>query len=159
QAACTNQNALRARLIDARQVTDSLFPLVRGEALYDRPIPERHRLIFYLGHLEAFDWNLIAADAAPLNVEFNKLFAFGIDPVGGGLPTDQPADWPREKEVRAYNQGVRARLDDLIPEVDSTLLQVAIEHRLMHAETLAYLIHQLALDKKAPARPAKLRAV
>ena len=37
--------------------TDKLFELVRPESLYARPIPERHRIIFYLGHLEAFDWN------------------------------------------------------------------------------------------------------
>ena len=29
-----------------------------------------------------------------------------------------------------------------------TLLNVAVEHRLMHVETLAYMLHQLALDKK-----------
>ena len=31
---------------------------------------------------------------------------------------------------------------------DGTLLHVAIEHRLMHAETLAYLLHGLPLDHK-----------
>ena len=37
---------------------------------------------------------------------------------------------------------------------DGTLLQVAIEHRLMHAETLAYLLHNLPVEKKlAKARP------
>ena len=41
-------------LADARRQTDRLFDLVRPDALYERPIPERHRIIFYLGHLEAF---------------------------------------------------------------------------------------------------------
>ena len=40
----------------ARARTDALFELLDPVALYDRPVPERHRLIFYLGHLEAFDW-------------------------------------------------------------------------------------------------------
>jgi ergothioneine biosynthesis protein EgtB len=31
-----------------------------------------------------------------------------------------------------------------------TLLNVAIEHRLMHVETLAYMLHQLPLDRKHP---------
>ncbi len=44
---------LASRLAAARTATDELFSIVRPEALYDRPIPERHRLIFYLGHLEA----------------------------------------------------------------------------------------------------------
>ena len=148
-------SALGARWAESRRLTDALFWHVRPDALYDRPIPERHRLIFYLGHLEAFDWNLIAGhafDFAAFHAEFDKLFAFGIDPVDGGLPTDQPADWPREDEVRRYCDRVRATLNPLIEKTDSTLLHVAIEHRLMHAETLAYLLHQLPLDKKAPLR-------
>src|SRR6202011_412984 len=38
---------------------------------------------------------------------------------------------------------------------DGTLLHVAIEHRLMHAETLAYLLHNLPLERKIP-RPAPM---
>jgi len=144
---------LRARWAESQQLTDALFWHVRPDALYNRPIPERHRLIFYLGHLEAFDWNLIGGQAfslEPFHAGFDKLFAFGIDPVDGGMPADQPADWPREDEVRDYGARVRATLHPLIERTDSTLLHVAIEHRLMHAETLAYLLHQLPLDKKAP---------
>ena len=64
-------------LQEARCRTDELFSLVRPEALYDRPIPERHRLIFYLGHLEAFDWNLIGQYALSVPVfdsAFDRLF-------------------------------------------------------------------------------------
>ena len=43
----------------ARAQTDELFQFLQPEAIYDRPIPERHRLVFYFGHLEAFDWNQI----------------------------------------------------------------------------------------------------
>jgi gamma-glutamyl hercynylcysteine S-oxide synthase len=153
QALQSTDTFLRARLAESRRLTDSLFTLLKPEALYDRPIAERHRLIFYLGHLEAFDWNLIAGQefgAAPFHAEFDKLFAFGIDPVDGGLPTDQPADWPSEGEVRAYNADVRTRLNQLTPKTDSTLLNMAIEHRLMHGETLTYLLHQLPLNRKIP---------
>jgi len=159
QTAYANYPSLQARLAESRQITDALFTLLCTEAIYDRPIPERHRLIFYLGHLEAFDWNLIAGHGfgiEPFHADFDKLFAFGIDPVDGGLPTDQPADWPSEKEVRAYNARVRARIDRLLPDTESTLIHVAIEHRLMHAETLAYLIHQLPLDRKLRVRQAKV---
>ena len=54
---------LHTRLINARKRTDELFRIVREDALYDRPIAERHRIIFYVGHLEAFDWNLLAERA------------------------------------------------------------------------------------------------
>jgi len=55
--AATSTDLLFARLESAREQTDAIFDLIDSEALYSRPIPERHRLIFYLGHLEAFDWN------------------------------------------------------------------------------------------------------
>ena len=51
---------LTQSLRDARYQTDLLFSLLVPGAIYERPVPERHRLIFYLGHLEAFDWNQIA---------------------------------------------------------------------------------------------------
>lgn len=86
---------LKTRLDDARRRSDALFRIVRHDSLYDRPIPERHRIVFYIGHLEAFDGNLLARTSLrrePFHSGFDKLFAFGIDPVDGGLPQDQPAD-------------------------------------------------------------------
>ncbi len=53
------RETLLSRLNRARAETDQLFGLVQPESLYQRPIAERHRIIFYLGHLEAFDWNLL----------------------------------------------------------------------------------------------------
>ena len=133
---------------------------MKPEFLYDRPIPERHRIIFYVGHLEAFDWNLLRErilGKTSFHSEFDHLFAFGIDPVDGGLPTDQPADWPSLVQVRDYVCEVRQAIDDSLnylslPSSDdvspSQLLNVAIEHRLMHAETFAYMLHQLPHDNK-----------
>src|ERR1700739_3707210 len=97
-------------LAQAREHTDELFGLVRPDALYDRPIAERNRIIFYIGHLEAFDWNLLrerAIGAEAFHPEFDRLFAFGIDPVGGGLPTDLPKDWPAVSDVREHGAGAR----------------------------------------------------
>jgi ergothioneine biosynthesis protein EgtB len=156
-------DTLLSRLAASRNLTDDLFDVVRPEALYDRPIPERHRIVFYIGHLEAFDWNLFrgrAFDADSFHPEFDQLFAFGIDPVGGGLPTDQPSDWPSLTEIHQYNARVRQQLDARLKDSASrapangsaaplsTLLNVAIEHRLMHAETLAYMLNQLPFNRK-----------
>ena len=161
---------LLQRLAESRATTDELFGVVRPEALYDRPIAERHRIVFYIGHLEAFDWNLFrgrAFDADSFHPEFDRLFAFGIDPVGGGLPMDQPSDWPSLAEIHDYNRGIRrqvdARLRKFTAANDSeapleTLLNVAIEHRLMHAETLAYMLNQLSLDRKIPHRSRETAA-
>ncbi|HJU03742.1 MAG TPA: SUMF1/EgtB/PvdO family nonheme iron enzyme [Nitrospiraceae bacterium] len=139
----------------ARIRTDALFALLRPTALYHRPVAERHRLIFYLGHLEAFDWNLIApALGLPaFHPDFDRLFAFGIDPEPGQLPQDAAADWPESAEVHRYNAQVRRTLDSHRDEIPADLLRVAIEHRLMHAETFAYLLHHVAFEyKHSPAR-------
>src|SRR6185437_4760040 len=106
------------------------------EALYKRPIPERHRLVFYLGHLEAFDWNQIGRNvlsAPSFHPVFDKLFEFGIDPAPGGLPGDLPTDWPSPSEIRRYNSRARERIDSLLPDAPAGVIHVAIEHRLMHA--------------------------
>src|SRR6202023_1344984 len=152
---------LHTRLLNARSRTDELFGIVREDAIYDRPIAERHRIIFYIGHVEAFDWNLLGQRAFGLqsfHPSFDQLFSFGIDPVGGGLPTDQPSDWPQREEIDQYNQRLRNELDTAIaramrhapdghPQL-AEMLEVAVEHRLMHAETLAYMLHQLPAGKK-----------
>lgn len=171
QGDLTTRQQLLQRLSSAREQSDTLFKLVHPNALYDRPIPERHRIIFYVGHLEAFDWNLLHANVfaeKSFHPEFDQLFAFGIDPVGGGLPTDQPQDWPGVEYMREYVGKVRhtldAKLAHEVPEPTGeakgfslgTLLNVAIEHRLMHLETLAYMFHQLPFDRKVeqPSSPS-----
>ncbi|HEY3600058.1 MAG TPA: SUMF1/EgtB/PvdO family nonheme iron enzyme [Paraburkholderia sp.] len=163
------QHPLVQRLIDARAVTDALFAVVKPEFLYERPIRERHRIVFYIGHLEAFDRNLFAERLCALpafDPELDNLFAFGIDPVDGGFPTDQPSDWPSPDVVRDYARRARTQIDRALATFDFSsgsiamgsreqLLHVAIEHRLMHAETLAYMLHQLPLEQKiAPPREA-----
>src|SRR5262249_21489926 len=158
------RHGLHARLAEARKRTDEVFQIVREDAIYDRPIAERHRIIFYVGHVEAFDWNLLSDRAfglRPFHKSFDQLFAFGIDPVGGGLPTDQPADWPSREQVDRYNERLREELDrEIARALDQPseghplliqMLEVAIEHRLMHAETLAYMLHQLPAGRKVPA--------
>lgn len=159
--AVRTRHNLHSRMLQARSRTDELFGLVREEALYDRPIAERHRIIFYLGHVEAFDWNLLGQRAFGIksfHPAFDRLFAFGIDPVDGSLPDDLPSDWPRREEIERYNHRLRELLDSAIeqalehpneghPQLQ-TMLETAIEHRLMHAETLAYMLHRLPVERK-----------
>jgi gamma-glutamyl hercynylcysteine S-oxide synthase len=147
------QTELACTLAAAREQTDALFNLVRPDSLYERPIPERHRMVFYVGHLEAFDWNLLARDRLDrpsFHPAFDRLFAFGIDPPPGQLPCDRPSDWPSLAEIERYNQRTRDEIDELLAEVPEQLLHAAIEHRLMHAETFAYILHQLPYECKAP---------
>jgi ergothioneine biosynthesis protein EgtB len=158
------------RLHDARTASDTLFDIVKPEFLYERPIRERHRIVFYIGHLEAFDRNLFDRRLfalPPSNPRLDQLFAFGIDPVDGALPTDVPSDWPAIGQIRAYARDTRAQIDAKLADLDlpddapateagAQLLNVAIEHRLMHVETLAYMFHQLPFEQKVaqPRQPA-----
>jgi iron(II)-dependent oxidoreductase len=172
QQKLSTASGLLARLFEARSATDKLFEIPLPDALYDRSIPERHRIVFYVGHLEAFDWNLLgnyAFKAKSFHPEFDELFAFGIDPVDGGLPSDQPSDWPGLQEVHQYNSRVRQELDGRLRNESLTddggglsqfgvYVNVALEHRLMHAETIAYMLHQLPLHRKVKQTPANVPA-
>ena len=150
---------LAMRYHEACLATDGLFAIVKSGHLLDRPIAERHRTVFYIGHLEAFDWNLLGKDlvsSVSFDPAFDRLFAFGIDPVGGGLPDDQASAWPAMEAISAYQSKIRESVRERLSAVNltngsaqlATLLNVAIEHRLMHAETLAYMLHRLPLAHK-----------
>ena len=81
--------------------------------------------------------------------------------MGGGLPSDQPGDWPSLVTVREYVRTIRSALNEKLAAASfepgehmrdgfplETLVNVAIEHRLMHVETFAYMFHQLSIDRK-----------
>ncbi len=96
---------MKTELQRARAFTDSLFGIVARETLYERPIPARHRLIFYVGHLDAFDWNQLARGVLgkpSFDASFDTLFEAGIDPPPGQAPQDTPADWPQLEAVQTY---------------------------------------------------------
>jgi len=147
-----NSTSVLNKLRRAREQTDHLFEMVRCEALYDRPIAERHRLVFYVGHLEAFDWNMIGGGALSLksfHPEFDRLFEFGIDPGPDDLPVDKASDWPNLAEIYEYREWTRQAVDQALCEAhDLWIFSLALEHRLMHAETLAYLLHRMPPEKK-----------
>ena len=143
--------SLQQELEKARRRTDSLFAMVNPAAMYARPIPERHRLIFYLGHLEAFDWNQLCrwtSGKPAFHSSFDQLFEAGIDPAIGTASTDMPSDWPTIQEVEGYNARVRQEVDQALEQVPQEMVHVAIEHRLMHVETTAYLLHHMDSSEK-----------
>ncbi len=86
----------------------------------------------------------------PFNAEFDSLFAFGIDPDSSDLPSDEPEDWPGLEETYEYCREVRRRVDGVIDLVPGDVAGVCIEHRLMHAETLCYLLQNLPAERMAP---------
>jgi ergothioneine biosynthesis protein EgtB len=147
---------LRDRLEAAWERSDLVLGLLTRDAWLERPIALRQPCIFYLGHLPAFAWNQVwrgMLGRPSFNAEFDRLFERGIDPVGDGYQPTSVA-WPSESEVLAYRDRVRDALrgtfDDVCalqgkdPLADrGRIYQLAIEHELMHHETLLYMFHQL----------------
>jgi formylglycine-generating enzyme required for sulfatase activity len=131
---------------------DAVLALVPSGQWLERPVPERHRLIFYAGHVDAFDWNLIRSslELPSAHPSFDRLFAFGIDPANGQLPGDRLSDWPSMGEIADYTRTVRQRIDGVMDDISPTLLHMAIEHRLMHVETFMYLLHNLPAALPSP---------
>ncbi len=151
---------LMAELTVARQRTDALFARLRPEAFMLRPIAERHRLVFYLGHVDAFDWNLLhrsLAQQPSRNPVWEQLFAFGIDPVDGRLPAEPASAWPPLSDVRGWACSLRDDVDAVIEsgKVPVRPVRLAIEHRLMHVETLCYLLNRVPLELVAGGVPVR----
>ncbi|MDQ2840277.1 MAG: SUMF1/EgtB/PvdO family nonheme iron enzyme [Acidobacteriota bacterium] len=135
---------LLAELEAIRAESDRFFAILTPEALYERPIVERHRVIFYVGHLESFDSIQLCRERLGLpspEPDLDALFQAGIDPDSSSLPSDVPGDWPSFKEARAYVARCRKHVDENLARVPEDGLSMIIEHRQMHLETLAYMLH------------------
>jgi iron(II)-dependent oxidoreductase len=146
----------RDRLLDwyrsNRARTRSLFELVEPSAYYDRPIALRNPIIFYEGHLPAFAINTLVKLTLKrdgIDESFETLFARGIDPADAAEVRSPTELWPSREEVQAYGAAADAMLLETLAEVP---LQEAVftilEHEQMHQETLLYMLHNLACDKK-----------
>ena len=151
---------IQSRFFQVRERTRELFNLLAPEAFDDQPIPLRHPIRFYEGHLAAFNANVLWA-AGYLHEQpspaFSGLFARGIDPDSQEEAAElQIQAWPQREAVHSYI----AAVDDLVVSAIRSgglydRLLTCIEHEEMHQETLLYLIHQLPDHlKEAPAGAA-----
>jgi ergothioneine biosynthesis protein EgtB len=146
--------------------SDEIFDLLEPGALHEQPIALRHPLVFYLGHLPAFSWNQVCRGVLEMpsfRSEFDSLFERGIDPMGVDH-YESSAEWPLVDEVIEYRDRVRRELLDAVePVADRAdrdplaergrIFEVAIEHELMHQETLQYILQQLPFDHKRRPEP------
>ena len=147
--------ATRARLAQelarAREQTHNLFSILHHSVLYERPIAERHRVVFYIGHLDAFDYIQICREGLgrkSREPQLDLLFQAGIDPDSTSLPSDTPADWPKLPQIMDYVKQARREVDDALDVAPEHSVSMAIEHRLMHLETLAYMFHNFPHSAK-----------
>ncbi|KAK4191955.1 hypothetical protein QBC35DRAFT_470231 [Podospora australis] len=135
-------------------VTREMLP---HEELLEKPIKLRNACIFYLGHIPTFlDIQLTKTAKLPPTepAAYYSIFERGIDPDVDNpelchAHSEIPDEWPPVEEILAYQNRVRARLQDLyaggprsIPRHVGRAVWVGFEHELMHIETFLYMMLQ-----------------
>src|SRR5688572_15741487 len=136
---------LQHRYRIVRRRTAQIFGLIAPDAFEQRPIPLRHPIRFYEGHLASFNFGMLLqsgferTDPEP---ELTQLFARGIDPLDAASAERQSIPvWPPREVVRDYISRVDAAMERAFDDgVDPIFLHTALEHEEMHQETLLYLI-------------------
>jgi len=155
------------RFRETRQRTTGMFDLLTEEAYYEQPIPLRHPVVFYEGHIPAFSVNTLIKRGLGrdgLDEDLERLFARGIDPEDQ-VSADGVArgSWPRRETVRQYATDADQAILDALAHAEierdghpvlhrGQAVFALIEHEELHQETLAYMWHRLPLSRKR--RPA-----
>jgi len=157
----------RAELADyyrrTRAQSNQIFDIASPDAFLSRPIPLRHPIVFYEGHLPVFAFNTIVRKALGLpgmNAEFERLFARGIDPEDEADAAKRGiATWPDRAAIAAYASAADRAILDAIESADivreghplldrAQAIYASIEHEAMHQETLLYILHRLPYTQK-----------
>jgi gamma-glutamyl hercynylcysteine S-oxide synthase len=151
---------LNERYWDVRGRTRQIFGLIESEAFDMRPIPLRHPIRFYEGHLASFNFGMLLQSGFVENdpqPELTTLFARGIDPLDKSAADKLTIErWPDRALVADYIARVEGEMSRAFAaEIDPIYLHTAVEHEEMHQETLMYLIHQLPNGLKR--KPADAR--
>ena len=172
QSKCNSINwCNRFRQLWAR--SDSLFGLLRStDDYYRRPIKLRLPLLFYLGHLPCFAWlqfHHLNGVKKVIDELFDKLFERGVDPdvqtgvVNHGHSSQFSVDDEIEEKywrsfsvqsVTEYKCKVRSEIINVLmkgklryDDIQTlNVLNVALEHEMMHQETLMYLYIQMPIE-------------
>ena len=164
-----DRSDLVARYRRNRERSRALFGLLIDEdAHYSRPIPLRHPVVFYEGHVPAFSFNTLVKNAlgeAGIDPKLEALFARGIDPPTDRSPADETArnreEWPSREVVERFAREVDARVIEALTDADidrpghplldrAEAVFVILEHEAMHQETLHYMLHRLPCSAKRP---------
>src|SRR5262245_55634040 len=159
-----DRSAVLDRFRRMRARTRALFDLLDPAAYYERPIQLRNPVVFYEGHLPAFAVNTLIKKGLGrpgIDAHLETIFARGIDPEeeAAAVARGNPA-WPSRDAVRAYGDAADTLIQDAIANGDivrddQPLLRGAqavwaiLEHEEMHQETLGYMWHRIAYDRKS----------
>jgi 5-histidylcysteine sulfoxide synthase/putative 4-mercaptohistidine N1-methyltranferase len=149
---------------DTFDTYESLFTtLAVDDAYFQKSIPLRHPLMFYLGHTATFLVNkLVLAKILPERIDpaMESTFAVGVDEMSWDDLTEGHYAWPEVSAVMAYRQKVRAMVVDLIRTLPLQLpvgwkspfwpILMGIDHERIHLETSSVLIRQHKLEYVQP---------
>jgi formylglycine-generating enzyme required for sulfatase activity len=150
---------------DGRARTREVFAIPKPESYFDRPIPLRNPIVFYEGHLPAFNINTLiklTLKQRGIDAGYEVLFERGIDPDSVDAakpPTDQ---WPSRRCVQEYGAKADALIERVLTESplgDGEAATAIMEHEQMHQETLMYMFHEMPYEKKIPRAPFNVSGV
>ena len=142
-----------------RSRSSALFDLLSPEAYTSRPIPLRHPICFYEGHLPAFSYITLierTLGGGPIDAYLEKLFQRGIDPDdASAAAASAPPKWPSRREIQEFakrcDDAVLRELGNRRSARDERYLQAAytiLEHEQMHHETLVYILQRVPYAQK-----------
>ncbi|MBO6852074.1 MAG: 5-histidylcysteine sulfoxide synthase, partial [Marinobacter sp.] len=160
----SKRSEIAAYFTNTFDVYTRLFDCLDGdEGFYQKSIPLRHPLIFYLGHTATFFVNkLVLAKLLPERIDphMESVFAVGVDEMSWDDLNDAHYNWPAVSEVMAYRAKVRAAVLELIESLPLALpinwdspwwpIVMGVEHERIHLETSSVLIRQHDLSKVRP---------
>ena len=143
-----------------RARSKQVFAIPRPENYYDRPIRLRNPIVFYEGHLPAFNINTLikrGLNEAGVDEDYEQLFERGIDPEDEGGVKSPTDFWPSRDKVQAYGATADALIEKTIASIDSDnrrdYVETLIEHEFMHQETLLYMFHNMPYENKVARLP------
>lgn len=142
---------------DGRARSAEVFAIPKPDAFYDRPIALRNPIVFYEGHLPAFNINTViklVRGERGIDEHYETLFARGIDPESEDAAKSPTDLWPSRDCVHKYGRDADAMIERVLSDDEATF--AILEHEQMHQETLLYMFHEMPYERKI-ARPA-LRA-
>jgi ergothioneine biosynthesis protein EgtB len=158
-----DRDACLAWFLRNRRRSRAWFDLVAPGAYGARPIPLRHPIVFYEGHVAAFYVNTVlkrALGRPGVDARLEALFERGIDPLDQSLMAEHGAvEWPARAEVLTFAAAADGAMtdalagDDVVRGDDPMLrrglaLYTALEHEAMHHETLLYMFQRLPYEAK-----------
>jgi len=120
--------------------------IIKEKNLLQQPISLRNPLIFYFGHIYTFyDIKIFSLEKEN---KFFELFERGRDPLVDDPDTchvhsDHMVEYPEYEEIKSNNNLIKKKVLELISQKGYTYnIMVAIEHEMMHQETLLYMLRQ-----------------